>query len=64
MFSGSKATVGANAHGLTSGGKFSGSFDGGFYGAKAAEAGAIFDFDSTNGGSRSAARSAGPRRQP
>ena len=51
MFSGTKATVGANAHGLTSGGKFSGSFDGGFYGAKAAEAGAIFDFDSTNGGS-------------
>ena len=51
MFSGTKATVGANANGLTSGGKFSGSFDGGFYGAKAAEAGAIFDFDSTNGGS-------------
>ena len=51
MFSGSKATVGANAHGLTSGGKFNGSFDGGFYGAEAAEAGAIFDFDSTNGGS-------------
>ena len=51
MFSGTKATVGANLHGLTSGGKFSGSFDGGFYGAKAAEAGAIFDFDSTNGGS-------------
>ncbi len=50
MFSGTKATVGANAHGLTSGGKFSGSFDGGFYGAKAAEAGAIFDFESTNGG--------------
>ena len=50
MFSGTKATVGVNAHGLTSGGKFSGSFDGGFYGTKAAEAGAIFDFDSTNGG--------------
>ena len=51
MFSGTKATVGVNDHGLTSGGKFSGSFDGGFYGTKAAEAGAIFDFDSTNGGS-------------
>ncbi len=50
MFSGTKATVGVNAHGLTSGGKFSGSFDGGFYGAKAAEAGATFDFASTNGG--------------
>ena len=50
MFSGTNATVGDNAHGLTSGGKFSGSFDGGFYGAKAAEAGATFDFASTNGG--------------
>ena len=34
MFSGTKATVGANAHGLTSGGKFSGSFNGGFYGPR------------------------------
>ena len=50
MFSGTKATVGANAHGLTSDGKFSGSFDGGFYGTKAAEAGAIFDFESTDAG--------------
>ena len=55
MFSGTKATVGANAHGLTSGGKFSGSFDGGFYGTKAAEAGAIFDFESTNAGAFSGA---------
>ncbi len=49
-FSGTKATVGANAHGLTSGGKFTGSFDGGFYGAEAAESAGIFDFSSTNGG--------------
>lgn len=49
-FSGTKATVGANSHGLSSGAKFTGSFDGGFYGSKAAEAGAIFGFESTNGG--------------
>ena len=50
MFSGTKATVSANAHGLSSGGKFDGSFHGGFYGAKAAETAGIFDFSSTNGG--------------
>ena len=32
--------------GLDSGGKFMGSFSGGFYGAKAAEAGGVFDFAS------------------
>lgn len=49
-FSGTKATVGANDHGLTSGGKFTGTFSGGFYGDVAAEAGGIFDFSSTNAG--------------
>ena len=50
MFSGTKATVGANDHGLTSGGKFTGEFSGGFYGEKAVEAGSIFDFSSTSSG--------------
>ena len=51
MFSGTKATVGAdNIHGLTPGGKFDGSFDGGFYGTKAAESAAIFDFASESSG--------------
>ena len=48
-FSGTKATVGANAFGLTEDGEdgmFTGSFSGGFYGAKAAEAGGVFDFAS------------------
>ncbi len=46
-FSGTKATVMDNdRHGLDSGGKFMGEFSGGFYGAKAAEAGGIFDFTS------------------
>ena len=35
-----------NPHGLDSDGKFMGSFRGGFYGARAAEAGGIFDFTS------------------
>ena len=50
MFSGTKATVGANDHGLASGGKFTGEFSGGFYGEKAVEAGSTFDFSSTSSG--------------
>ena len=46
-FSGTKATVMAgDPNGLDSDGKFTGSFSGGFYGAKAAEAGGVFDFTS------------------
>ena len=46
-FSGTKATVeSGNGHGLDSEGKFTGSFSGGFYGTKAAEAGGVFDFTS------------------
>ena len=47
-FSGTKATVDAanTTHNLDSTGKFTGSFSGGFYGAKAAEAGGVFDFTS------------------
>ena len=33
-FSGTKATVGTNEHGLTASGKFTGTFEGGFYGDK------------------------------
>ena len=45
-FSGTKATVEVNGHGLTEDGKFTGEFSGGFYGSKAAEAGGVFDFTS------------------
>ena len=45
-FAGTKATVGTNSHRLTAAGMFKGSFSGGFYGAKAAEAGGVFDFTS------------------
>ncbi len=48
-FSGTKATVGAgagNMYNLDSTGEFMGSFSGGFYGSKAAEAGGVFDFTS------------------
>ena len=46
-FSGDKATVETgNLLGLDSDGDFTGEFSGGFYGAKAAEAGGIFDFTS------------------
>ena len=46
-FSGTKATVMDNDPlGLDSDGKFTGSFSGTFYGAKAAEAGGVFDFAS------------------
>ena len=45
-FSGTTATVGANENGLTAAAKFTGSFSGGFYGTKAAEAAGIFDFTS------------------
>ena len=46
-FSGTKATVETgNPHSLASDGKFTGSFSGGFYGSKAAEAGGVFDFTS------------------
>ena len=48
-FSGTKATVAAtNQHSLTGGADFTGTFGGGFYGAKAAEAGGVFDFTSTD----------------
>ena len=43
-FLGEKATVGTNTLGLTAEADFTGSFSGGFYGAKAAEAGGVFDF--------------------
>ena len=43
-FSGTKAT--ATGGGLTVDGTFTGSFSGGFYGAKADEAAGVFDFDS------------------
>ena len=47
-FSGTKATVIAtNPHSLTATADFTGEFGGGFYGAKAAEAGGVFDFTST-----------------
>ena len=49
-FEGTTATVAANEHGLTPGGAFEGSFSGGFYGPKAAEAGGVFDFSSDNSG--------------
>ena len=46
-FSGTKATVASsNEYSLDSEGKFTGSFSGGFYGAKAAEAGGVFAFTS------------------
>ena len=46
MFSGTKATVGANDLNLTAGADFDGTFHGGFFGAKAAEAGGVFRFTS------------------
>ena len=48
-FSGMKASDIAHSS-LTSGGSFEGSFSGGFYGSKAAEAGGIFDFSSESSG--------------
>ena len=49
-FTGTKATVIAedtdDPHGLDMAGKFTGTFSGGFYGTKAAEAGGVFDFTS------------------
>ena len=45
-FSGTKASGISATHGLDADGKFTGSFSGGFYGAKAAEAGGVFDFTS------------------
>ena len=45
-FSGKKATVAANENGLTAKAAFTGSFNGGFYGAAAAEAGGVFAFTS------------------
>ena len=49
-FSGTKATVGENTHGLTAGGTFSGMFEGGIYGPAGEEAGGVFDFSSTSDG--------------
>ena len=46
-FSGTKATVGTNMLNLTAGG-FTGSFNGGFFGVGAAEAGGVFSFGSDN----------------
>ena len=45
-FLGTKASGISDMHGLDTAGKFTGSFSGGFYGTKAAEAGGIFDFAS------------------
>ena len=45
-FSGEKASDVSAMHGLDDDGTFMGSFSGGFYGAKAAEAGGVFDFTS------------------
>ena len=45
-FSGTKATVVANDHGLTADAKFTGSFSGAFFGPLAAEAGGVFDYTS------------------
>ena len=48
-FSGTKAAVTAdNTRDLDATGTFTGTFGGGFYGAKAAEAGGVFDFTSTD----------------
>ena len=48
-FSGTKAAVATgDPHGLNTGGTFTGSFGGGFYGDKAVEAGGVFDFTSTD----------------
>ena len=50
-FSGTEATVmAANMYGLTTASDFEGTFSGGFYGAKAVEAGGIFDFTSASSG--------------
>ena len=58
-FSGTKATAMAgNRHGLDSDGEFTGSFSGGFYGAKAAEAGGVFDFTSEDDAADGAFRGA------
>ena len=47
MFSGDKATVGAdNTNNLTGGEDFTGSFNGAFFGTNASEAGGVFDFGS------------------
>ena len=45
-FSGIKASGIMSEHGLDADGEFTGTFSGGFYGSKAAEAGGIFDFTS------------------
>ena len=45
-FSGDKAKVVANEFTLSTTAEFTGTFSGGFYGAKAVEAGGIFDFTS------------------
>ena len=46
MFSGTKAMGIKSDHGLNAGGTYTGSFSGGFYGAKGAEAADVFDFTS------------------
>ena len=48
-FSGEKASVIRDTHGLDADADFEGSFSGGFYGSKAAEAGGIFNFASDDG---------------
>ena len=49
MFSGDEASDISAMHGLDAATDFEGSFSGGFYGTKAAEAGGIFDFASDDG---------------
>ncbi|MYD94480.1 MAG: hypothetical protein F4Y02_12495 [Chloroflexi bacterium] len=50
-FAGTMATImDDDPHGLDTGGAFTGSFSGGFYGAGAAEAGGVFDFSSDGSG--------------
>ena len=46
-FSGDTASDVDNMYGLDSNGSFTGTFDGGFYGSKAVEAGGVFNFTST-----------------
>ena len=45
-FAGTKADTTGNRVGLTGGADFTGAFNGGFFGSKAAEAGGVFSFDS------------------
>ena len=57
-FSGEEASDVSAMYGLAADGEFTGSFSGGFYGAKAAEAGGIFDFTSEDDAADGAFRGA------